>query len=285
MPSGHNIGVTRISVDQQTFLRLCSLAEPKPKYAFSLAGGAQLMVHLPDAEVVCDVEVDRDEVDRTGVDREGGDGVENVRPGAFRSKLEDLGVAVLPADLVDGSGDALRDFWVAVVAYRSEEEIPGIWVDAYASQPSAGEVLTDIYNEFFEEGDLGTLTFDDFERLAKPHVLVLSLDDLRRYMKEEENSEEPESTAQNGQEYTLDSPSLVREGRTVDLAESSVDDSGPDTGLDTRQDAGPDLTGGAVSVEVVSTDDIENDEGSSVAEVLVDEELPDSRRSETESNQ
>lgn len=64
--------------------------------------------------------------------------------------------------------------WVAAVAYRSSEASPGLWIETYDSEPTKGQVLTDMYDEFCENGEIDDLPLDDFVRNANANVVILS---------------------------------------------------------------------------------------------------------------
>ena len=67
-----------------------------------------------------------------------------------------------------------HESWVAAVAYRSREPMPGLWMDAYADQPTAAQVLKAMFDEFRENGEVGEVTFEEFVRMAEPNVQILS---------------------------------------------------------------------------------------------------------------
>lgn len=82
------------------------------------------------------------------------------------------------------AGDGLgREMHVATVAYSSGEEAPGIWVDAYEDPPTQLQVLRTLYDEFRETGEVGDVSFDAFVRMAQPNVLILSLAELREFLR------------------------------------------------------------------------------------------------------
>lgn len=75
----------------------------------------------------------------------------------------------------------LIDTFVAAVAYRSREEMPGLWIDAFPSEPTMHDVLTAMLEEFQESGDVGEVDLDDFTNAVDPNVLILSPTDLRNF--------------------------------------------------------------------------------------------------------
>lgn len=87
-------------------------------------------------------------------------------------------------------GDALllgiesdSDAYVAAVAYKSREEMPGLWMDAFPHEPTTGEVLKALYDDFAATGDLEDVPFEEFVRVAHPNVVVLSPDDVAKFLR------------------------------------------------------------------------------------------------------
>jgi hypothetical protein len=74
------------------------------------------------------------------------------------------------------------DSYVAAVSYVSGEDKPGIWVDVYPEAPSQMEVLKALHHEFRSTGEMREVSFEEFVRLAKPSVVVLSPDVLTRFL-------------------------------------------------------------------------------------------------------
>lgn len=72
--------------------------------------------------------------------------------------------------------------YISAVSYRTRETKPGIWVDAYPQEPSPAEVLRRMYDEFRETGELGEVPFEEFMKLASPNVVVISPNEVRRYL-------------------------------------------------------------------------------------------------------
>jgi formate dehydrogenase maturation protein FdhE len=78
---------------------------------------------------------------------------------------------------------AMQDYYVAAVAYRSSEHKPGVWIDAYPHEPNVQEVLQNLYEEFDENGEIADVSFDDFLRLAVPNVEILGPDQTRYFVR------------------------------------------------------------------------------------------------------
>lgn len=90
-----------------------------------------------------------------------------------RAALESAGVTVRDGTWGDRPDDP-GPLWVAAVAYKSEENSPGLWVDTYEAKPTTGQVLAELYEEFRETGEVGDVSMEEFIRLADPNVVILS---------------------------------------------------------------------------------------------------------------
>ncbi len=76
--------------------------------------------------------------------------------------------------------------YIGAVAYRSKDQKPGLWLDAYPTEPSPGEVLMAIFNEFQETGDLAEVSFEDFMKGAHPNVVIMTPDQIGRFLQQKE---------------------------------------------------------------------------------------------------
>jgi hypothetical protein len=74
------------------------------------------------------------------------------------------------------------EHYVAVVAYKSEEAMPGVWVDAFPQLPSPSQVLRALYDEFRDTGEIGSVSFEEFVRLSHPNVTIVSPTDLDHFV-------------------------------------------------------------------------------------------------------
>jgi hypothetical protein len=72
--------------------------------------------------------------------------------------------------------------YVAAVSYVSQEHMPGVWVDAFASAPTQMAVLKALFEEFKETGQVLDVTFEEFVRLAQPNVAIVSPSELHGYV-------------------------------------------------------------------------------------------------------
>jgi hypothetical protein len=78
--------------------------------------------------------------------------------------------------------------FIGAVAYRTREESPGLWVDAFPIEPTPATVLQAIYAEFEKHGELGQVSFEEFLRVAKPTVVVLKPEQIAQYLREKSSS-------------------------------------------------------------------------------------------------
>jgi hypothetical protein len=81
-------------------------------------------------------------------------------------------------------GEAPPEFWIGCVAYQSDEDEPGLWVDAFTEEPSEEDVLRAMFDEFVSSGDLGDATFEDFTREATPTVQIADARDVRNWLRQ-----------------------------------------------------------------------------------------------------
>lgn len=94
---------------------------------------------------------------------------------AVRKRLEAAGMTVGEGLWGDRSEDPAA-LWVAAVAYRSEEPMPGLWVDTFEDEPTKGQVLQEMYEEFRASGEADDVTLEEFIELANTNVVILSPD-------------------------------------------------------------------------------------------------------------
>ena len=105
-----------------------------------------------------------------------------------RSLLEKAGLTVHEGLWGDRSEDP-GALWVAAVAYKSEEDTPGLWVDTFETKPTTGQVLSELYEEFRETGVVGNLPLEEFIRLCDPNVVILSPEDQAEFSRRSHDCE------------------------------------------------------------------------------------------------
>lgn len=77
---------------------------------------------------------------------------------------------------VDPEDDA--PLWLGIVAYRSDEAKPGLWVEAFPVEPTSALVVETMLEEFRRQGLVGDLTLDQFIAKADLHTMVFAPEDL-----------------------------------------------------------------------------------------------------------
>jgi hypothetical protein len=105
---------------------------------------------------------------------------------AAKEKLEKSGMKVSTGYWADGEEDvpepAPRVPYVAAVSYEAMNHHPGVWIDAYAELPTPAQALRAMYDEFSDTGELHEVSFEEFVRLAKPNVVVVTPSELLSYV-------------------------------------------------------------------------------------------------------
>lgn len=75
-----------------------------------------------------------------------------------------------------------QEFHVAAVAYSTDNHQPGVWVDAFGTQPTPVQVLRAMYDEFVNTGEVGDVSFEEFVRLSNANVAVVSPTELKTFL-------------------------------------------------------------------------------------------------------
>lgn len=104
-----------------------------------------------------------------------------------RKTLEGEGFQCFPgrwADdgLLEEIEEASEGMYVAGVAFKAINGVPGIWLDAFPSLPTQVQVLRIMYEELTDTGELAAVSFEEFVRLAEANVVVASPNDLKSYL-------------------------------------------------------------------------------------------------------
>lgn len=107
-----------------------------------------------------------------------------------REHLKSAGFDVFSGQWSDqeasANGARNGEAYVAAVAYRSRESIPGLWMDAFPTVPTPQIVLRAMYDEFKENHEIGNATYEDFLSSAKPNVVILSPGEIETYLASKE---------------------------------------------------------------------------------------------------
>jgi len=104
-----------------------------------------------------------------------------------KTKLTRAGLEILDGvwRLGDGSEEECEercDAFVAAVAYKSAESMPGVWVDAFRSLPTQVQVLRALFDEFRETGELPDVSFEEFIRLSEPNVVIVAPNQIQSFL-------------------------------------------------------------------------------------------------------
>ena len=78
------------------------------------------------------------------------------------------------------------DAYVAAVAYQSRDSMPGLWMDAYPTQPTPQIVLRALYDEFKSNDEIGNASYEEFLKLAKPNVVILPPGEIATFLRQKE---------------------------------------------------------------------------------------------------
>lgn len=87
-----------------------------------------------------------------------------------------------------------QDFWIAGIAYRTEEDQPGLWMDAFPHPPTASEILTSLLDEFVSEGVVDDQDRDQFAKWGSPNIILLSPDEIQSFLDRHNSRKVEEST-------------------------------------------------------------------------------------------
>ena len=80
----------------------------------------------------------------------------------------------------------LQRAYIGAVAYESGEDRPGIWVDVFSELPTQVLVLRALYEEFRSTGELTDVSFEEFVRLGKPNVAIVSPAEIAKFIEQKE---------------------------------------------------------------------------------------------------
>jgi hypothetical protein len=105
-----------------------------------------------------------------------------------RARLREAGLTARNGQWTASGSDLevaeLAPIYVGAIAYIAEEGRPGLWVDGFDEPPSPNQVAKALYDEFLGNGEMREVSFEQFMDLAKPSIVVLSPEELRRYAAE-----------------------------------------------------------------------------------------------------
>jgi len=110
-----------------------------------------------------------------------------------RAALEPEGFEVLqgcwgPDPSVAPGSVSLSEAFIGAVAYESSDNRPGVWIDAFPSQPTQVQVIQAMFNEFVRTGEAPEIPFEEFVRLAKPTTAVVTPVEIAHYLESKTQS-------------------------------------------------------------------------------------------------
>lgn len=115
---------------------------------------------------------------------------ESGPPQAAREKLEKSGMKIRPGYWAEGDEDVPEPLppvpYIAAVSYHSGNHQAGVWVDAYETLPTVAQVLRALYDEFTGTGELQEVPFEEFVRLARPNVVIVTPSELASFVSAKE---------------------------------------------------------------------------------------------------
>ena len=71
-----------------------------------------------------------------------------------------------------------KPYWLGVVAYRSDEAKPGLWVEAFSTEPTPAFVVEAMLEEFRQHGIVKDLTLEKFVAQADLNAMVFAPEEL-----------------------------------------------------------------------------------------------------------
>ncbi|MBV6458489.1 MAG: hypothetical protein HONBIEJF_01617 [Fimbriimonadaceae bacterium] len=106
----------------------------------------------------------------------------------IKERLDHEGFSVSDGQWTEGhalqSEEERQETYIGAVAYRTRDESPGLWLDAFPSEPTPAIVLQAIYSEFETHGEMGEVSFEEFLRLAKPTVVIVSPEQVAAFLRQ-----------------------------------------------------------------------------------------------------
>lgn len=86
---------------------------------------------------------------------------------------------------------------IASVAYVSNEETPGLWVEAFPFQPDVSDVISRMMEEFQREGALKNVSAEQFTSMAKPNIVILDQREIKTMLEHYERESDITSPTQS----------------------------------------------------------------------------------------
>lgn len=104
---------------------------------------------------------------------------------AAKEKLEKSGMKIRQGYWAEGDEDVPEPTpnipYIAAVSYEAANHQTGVWVDAYDALPTPAQILRAMFDEFSDTGELQEVSFEEFVRLAKPNVVIVTPSELTSF--------------------------------------------------------------------------------------------------------
>lgn len=94
-----------------------------------------------------------------------------------------------PSDDDDVCADTPTEVFVAAVAYTSRDSRPGLWVDAFPYEPTPLQALRAMYEEFKANGEIGSITFEEFVLHSNSNVVVAGKEQMDGWARAKSDAE------------------------------------------------------------------------------------------------
>ena len=94
--------------------------------------------------------------------------------------------------------------WIGAVAYQSDEDRPGLWIDAFDHHPTKSEVLDALLDEFTDDGLLQNIDRITFQDSARPNVIIVNPDELQGMLIRKRNNPSPTRQAEEPVEPSIE---------------------------------------------------------------------------------
>ena len=92
--------------------------------------------------------------------------------------MSDAGLEVRAGAWGTGEPEDETPFWLGVVAYKSDEEKPGLWVEAFQQEPVPTFVVETMLEEFHRHGIVTDMTLEAFTAQAYLNTMVFAPEEL-----------------------------------------------------------------------------------------------------------
>jgi hypothetical protein len=83
---------------------------------------------------------------------------------------------------VDDDQELLHLPFVAAVSYRATSKSTGVWVNAFANEPTELDVLSQVYDEFRRTEAIPEMSLEQFSELAQVTIQIISPGQLEGFM-------------------------------------------------------------------------------------------------------